>query len=141
MDPWLPLRQFLDQAGPWDPRAITILAFDEAGFEGSNSTWNDLAEFKKIYPHLGVILLFSPYKLMNPEWNLEKILRTAAEMKAEAVAPYFKMVTKEMVDCVHSFPGNPLLIFTWAVDEQEDIERLRQWGIDGIASNFPDRLN
>lgn len=139
---FLPLfYEIIEATGPWNAGDITILAFNENGpHEGSESSWDDLAAFKQKYPHLAAALLFSPHKLKEPGFDLAKICQIAEDMKADALAPWYKMVSKEMIDFIHNY-RHPLKIFTWAVDSKSDIEQLRNWGVDGIASNIPELLN
>ena len=32
------------------------------------------------------------------------------------------------------------MVIAWTVDNPAKIKKLKQWGIDGIISNYPDRL-
>lgn len=47
------------------------------------------------------------------------------------------MVTREIVDRAHA-AGFKLLVYT--VNEPDDIDRMRALGVDGIFTNFPDRV-
>jgi len=52
-------------------------------------------------------------------------------------SPYFKLVSKEMV----LFAGkNNIKIIPWTVNEKEDMIRMIDLGVDGIISDYPDRL-
>lgn len=124
----------LDAAGPWNAGDIMFLAFDEKNPEASDSAWADLAELKRIYPHFYAALLFTPRKLKEVNWTVAQICEAAVAMKADALAPWSKMVTKEMVDLVHAYG---LKIFTWVVDSRAEALWLKSWRIDGIASNDP----
>lgn len=59
-------------------------------------------------------------------------------LEAVSINPSIRMVTKEMVDAAHS---NGLQVLVYTVNEVEDIERMRRIGVDGIFTNFPDRLS
>ena len=131
------LRAALHTAGPWNAADVMFLAFDEKNPEASDSAWADLAELKNIYPQFCTALLFTPRKMMESGLSVAQICETAVAMKADALAPWSKMVTKEMIDLVHAYR---LKIFTWVVDSRSDAVLLGSWGIDGIASNDPATL-
>ncbi|MBC8034061.1 MAG: glycerophosphodiester phosphodiesterase [Chitinophagaceae bacterium] len=52
-------------------------------------------------------------------------------------SPYYLMVDPEMVKIAH---GKKMLVLPWTVDKEEDIQSLISYGVDGIISNYPDRL-
>ncbi|MET1057131.1 MAG: glycerophosphodiester phosphodiesterase family protein [Pedobacter sp.] len=52
-------------------------------------------------------------------------------------SPYYTSVDKAMVDKVHAMK---MQILPWTVDEVKDMEALGALGVDGIISNYPDRL-
>ena len=59
------------------------------------------------------------------------------KLEAVSINPSLRMVTKEMVDEAHK---HGLSVFVYTVNEKEDIERMREIGVDGIFTNFPDRV-
>jgi glycerophosphoryl diester phosphodiesterase len=34
-----------------------------------------------------------------------------------------------------------LKVYTWTVNEPEDIQKMKEFGVDGIISDFPERVN
>jgi len=52
-------------------------------------------------------------------------------------SPYYTSVDQVMVDKVHAMK---MEILPWTVDEVKDMEALGALGVDGIISNYPDRL-
>lgn len=52
-------------------------------------------------------------------------------------SPYYTSVDKEMVDKVH---GLKMQILPWTVDEVKDMTALSELGVDGIITNYPDRM-
>ena len=65
-------------------------------------------------------------------------IQVAKELNATAINPYFKTLTKENVDKMHS---EGLKVYTWTVNEPEDIEQMKDLGVDGIITNYPERVN
>jgi glycerophosphoryl diester phosphodiesterase len=43
-------------------------------------------------------------------------------------------------DLVRAFQAQSIKVFVYTVDDPEDISRMKRWGVDGIISNFPDRI-
>ena len=48
-----------------------------------------------------------------------------------------RMVDPELVSLAHQAG---LQIYVYTVNEPQDIEQLRSWGVDGVFSDFPDRV-
>lgn len=67
----------------------------------------------------------------------ENALKKTLEVKADIISPYFLYVTKEFVQEVHS---QKISIIPWTVNEREEMKRLIDAGVDGIISDYPDRL-
>jgi glycerophosphoryl diester phosphodiesterase len=55
---------------------------------------------------------------------------THAGLALDAVTP----------DIVKALQGQGIKVFVYTVDEPEDIAHMKQMGVDGIISNFPDRI-
>jgi len=49
----------------------------------------------------------------------------------------FRVITKKLIKDAHR-KGIP--VYTWTINSEENMKRLIQWGIDGIITDFPDRL-
>jgi glycerophosphoryl diester phosphodiesterase len=63
--------------------------------------------------------------------------RMAQDMKAEAIMPFFEFLDKNFVQDAHQ---RGLKVITWTVNRLDDIKKVLDMGVDGIISNFPDRL-
>jgi len=44
-------------------------------------------------------------------------------------------------DFVEQAHANGLLVHPYTINETEDMQRLLDWGVDGMFTNFPNRLN
>lgn len=62
---------------------------------------------------------------------------TAGELKAYSAHPATGHVTPELVRKLHSLG---LKVFVWTANSYSDIRYLKNSGVDGIFSDFPDRL-
>lgn len=61
----------------------------------------------------------------------------AAEFNAKAIHPHFTLLTQSNV---HKAQQAGLKVYTWTMNETEDIERIKAYGVDGIISDYPERL-
>ena len=52
-------------------------------------------------------------------------------------SPHYRLVTREMVEQLHQ---RKIKVLPWTVDEMKDMELMASYGVDGIISNYPDRL-
>jgi glycerophosphoryl diester phosphodiesterase len=64
-------------------------------------------------------------------------METALQAGADELGILYKIVTPGMVESAHKCN---LLFSVWTVDQPEDMQRMTSLGVDGITSNFPDRL-
>ena len=53
-------------------------------------------------------------------------------------SPHFRLVTKELVEQCHRLN---MKIIPWTVNDKEKINSLKEWGVDGIISDYPDLFN
>jgi glycerophosphoryl diester phosphodiesterase len=64
-------------------------------------------------------------------------VKDALELGARQLCPQASLVTQELVERAH---GADLQVATWTVDDAKEMRRLIAAGVDGIMTNFPDRL-
>jgi glycerophosphoryl diester phosphodiesterase len=68
--------------------------------------------------------------------NLDNAVNFAKTIHAVSIHPDFTMLTQEIVE---SLKEN-YKVFTYTVNNLKPIERMKNYGVDGIISDFPDRL-
>lgn len=56
----------------------------------------------------------------------------ARAARADAIHPFYGFVTPDFVEEAHAAG---LAVYTWTVDDKDDVKRLASWGVDGIMSN------
>jgi glycerophosphoryl diester phosphodiesterase len=61
----------------------------------------------------------------------------AQAMNADIILPFFEFLDLKFVQDAHQ---RGLKIFTWTVNRPKDIKEMLSIGVDGIISNYPDRL-
>lgn len=69
--------------------------------------------------------------------SVEQAIDWAKQFRAKAIHPHFSLLTKENCQQVKKIG---LQINTWTVNSVEDIANVKQFDIDGIISDFPDRI-
>ncbi len=95
----------------------------------SNFDWNSLARVNRIDPSIRFGLL--------SEEDPQRLLDTAIKMKAESINPRYDFATAELCAGAHS---NGLKVIVWTVNEAEAVEILLERGVDGIITNYPERM-
>jgi glycerophosphoryl diester phosphodiesterase len=71
------------------------------------------------------------------EEDLDKALAFAELIKAHAIHPDFQLLSSEKVKLIQE---KGFLVLPWTVDEDKDIRRIKSYNVDGIISDFPDKL-
>ena len=66
-----------------------------------------------------------------------KVLEFAQRVEAYSVNPYHKRMSLEFVSMAH---GLGLKVYPWTVNEPGDIARAKAMGVDGIISDYPERV-
>lgn len=95
----------------------------------SSFDWDALAVVRHFQPRVRVGLLAS-------QWPA-RLVGAAFELKAESINPRSDIVTEDL--CIAAHERN-LSVYTWTVDEPAEMRRLIAFGVDGIMTNYPERL-
>jgi len=61
---------------------------------------------------------------------------SARRVRAGAVNPALRYVTRRFIDDAHR---RGLRVFVYTVNDPADIARMREWGVDGIFTDYPER--
>jgi glycerophosphoryl diester phosphodiesterase len=91
--------------------------------------WQALVRVRSLAPEIPVGLLAS-------RWPA-RLLGAASEMKAEAINPRFDMVTEELCAAAHK---RGIRVYAWTVDAPDAMRKLIAYGVDGIVTNYPERI-
>lgn len=71
------------------------------------------------------------------ETDLDLALAFAKFIKAEAIHPYYHLLTAENTEKIKE---KGFKVFPWTVNEPEDITFVKSLEVDGIITDFPERL-
>jgi glycerophosphoryl diester phosphodiesterase len=64
--------------------------------------------------------------------------RQALQVAADELAIRHEQITHSLIGAAHK---NGLSVSAWTVDEEKHMRRMIRCGVDGIITNYPDRLN
>ena len=92
----------------------------------SSFNHHELLEFSKLKPEIKIGLVTT-----NASLDL------AVKIKAHSVNVRYDVVNEDFVSTAHK---KRLMVFAWTVNNSKDIKRIKSYGVDGIFSDFPDRL-
>ena len=119
----------------------------------SSFDWRTLTEIKNLYPEISranlsflqqagikiknTIYNRSPWMSYLPffeKYELPKIIKSQG---GKALHPYHKDITKKLVDISHQ---EDLPVNVWTVNEENDMLKMIEYGVDGIMTDYPLRL-
>lgn len=96
----------------------------------SSFRWDELKTMRTLNAEVPIAILISGDPL--------KALDIAQELEAVAINPYFEDLTLENVNEIKKAGFK---IYPWTVNEPEEIEAVERLGVDGIITNYPERIN
>ena len=113
------VRNFIDQKGGSNKDFII-----------SSFKWDELRTMRRLNTEM-------PIAILTEDDPLEGI-PIAQELNAEAINPDFEKLDLAKVQKIKKAGFK---IYTWTVNEPGDIEMAKSWAVDGIITNFPERIN
>ncbi len=95
----------------------------------SSFDWNALQQVRFLNDEIQIGILTST--------DLDLAIAFAKFIKAKTINPYFHLLNDENVAKIQQ---KGFEIHTWTVNEIEDIKKMKALKVDGIISDFPDRI-
>ncbi len=95
----------------------------------SSFNWDELRSFRSFNPDIAIGVLV--------EGDPLKAIPVAKELNAVAINPNFGQLNEEVVDSIHQAGFK---VYTWTVNNPEEISRMKDYGVDGIFSDYPERI-
>ena len=97
----------------------------------SSFNWNELEQFRSIDKNTSVGVLVSKSMSINEAIEFGK------KINAQAIHPNFKLLNDK---AVKKIKNNGFKIYTWTVNNEDDINFMKKLKVDGIISDYPDRI-
>ena len=96
----------------------------------SSFNWDELKIFKNENTNI-------PIGVLNEKNTLNEVLDIAIKLDAVAIHPNFSSLNQKIVDTIHD---SGFKIYSWTINNPEEINKAINFGIDGIITDFPDRI-
>lgn len=103
----------------WQPTDFILSSFD----------WLALEEVHRLNPNIPIGVLTAT--------DIDLAIGFAKFVRAQAIHPYYHLLTTESVSKIKE---NQLKIFPWTINAPEDIAVIKALNVDGIISDYPDRV-
>ena len=97
----------------------------------SSFNWDELELFRSIDKNTPVGVLVSKSMSINEAIEFGK------KINAQAIHPHFKLLNDK---AVKKIKNNGFKIYTWTVNNEDDINFMKKLEVDGIISDYPDRI-
>jgi len=97
----------------------------------SSFNWDELEQFRSIDKNTPVGILAN--KLMD----INEAIEFGKKINAQAIHPNFKLLNDK---AVKKIKDNGFKIYTWTVNNEDDINFMKKLEVDGIISDYPDRI-
>lgn len=90
-----------------------------------------LEEIKKYSPNMKVALLVDEDEDVASKLN-------KLSYKPEIISPYFKLLISH--ELIYDYQNKGYQIIPWTVNEEQDMFKMLRWSVDGIITDYPNRL-
>jgi len=95
----------------------------------SSFNWNMLEEVHNLNPHIIIGVL--------TEEDLDSALAFAEIIKAKAIHPDYQLLNDKNTQEIQE---KGFLVLPWTVNTIEGIQKIKSYNVDGIISDFPDKI-
>lgn len=112
------LSVYCEQQG-WQPSQFLISSFN----------WDELRAYRALDPNARIAVL--------TDGDPTQAIEVARELKAEAINPAGNQITAERAKAIKDAGFD---IYVWTINEREQFEALKEMGVTGIFTNYPDRM-
>jgi len=108
---------------------ITAKKWDHSHFIVSSFDWNALQQVRFLNENIRIGVL--------TETDMDLAISFARFLKAEAMHPDFQLLTNEYVATIKE---KGILIFPWTVNAADAIQKMKDFQVDGIITDYLDRI-
>lgn len=79
--------------------------------------------------------LYAPNRNVTPVILSRVVQMTKTQLHADAIHPYYRFITRKLVETAHN---NGIEVSPWTVNNVKDINKLIDYGVDGLITDLPD---
>jgi glycerophosphoryl diester phosphodiesterase len=97
----------------------------------SSFNWVELEKFRFVDKNIPVGILVSQ------SMSISEAIEFGKKINADAIHPNYNLLDKKTVKKIKN---NGFKIFTWTVNDKNDIDLMKELNVDGIISDYPDRI-
>ncbi|MEL4306676.1 glycerophosphodiester phosphodiesterase [Joostella sp. CR20] len=108
---------------------IAKKGWKDADFIISSFKWDELEKTRVLNANIPIGVLTSE--------DIEGAISEGEKLKAVAIHPYFKSLNAENVKAMKA---KNFKIYPWTVNEPEAISQMKTYKVDGIITDFPERI-
>jgi len=108
---------------------VSDLQWSYNQFQISSFIWDVLEDVSKSNSSIPIGIL--------TEDTIENALNFAKKISAHSINPYYKLLNTENTKQIHE---NGFKIYSWTVNSEEDLIFVKSLEVDGIISDFPDKI-
>ncbi len=116
---------------------ITEKNWSVEDFIVSSFNWNELEKFRQINSEIRIGILAKRRIKGFLKYRLENILDIAGKLNAYVINMELSAVS---IKKIHLMRKSGFKVFVYTVNNLKDIEKMKKIGVDGIFSNYPDRI-
>ena len=103
--------------------------WSESQFIVSSFNWEELRKYREYSPKGRIAVL--------TEGDPLEAIEVARELNAEAINPHYSQVNAGNVAKLHEAGFK---VYTYTVNDPDEFQRLKAAGVDGVFSDYPDRM-
>ena len=97
----------------------------------SSFNWNELEKFRSIDNNTPVGVL------VNKSISINEAIEFGKKINAQAIHPHYQLLDEITVKKIKN---NGFKTYTWTVNNTDDIDFMKKIKVDGIISDYPDRI-
>lgn len=104
--------------------------WDYDDFLVSSFNYNELEKFHGLNPKIRIGIIVDK--------KHDNSLKLAKKLNTYSIHPSIKLINKEFINKAHKVN---LKVLVWTVNNSNNIKKMESLGIDGIFTNYPDKIN
>ncbi len=97
----------------------------------SSFNWDELKKLRSINTDIAIGIL------LDKLGNINKAIQFGKNINAQSIHPNYRMLNEGTVEKIKK---NGFKIYTWTVNNKEDISFMQKLNVDGVISDYPDQI-